>query len=107
MAQLIMCDVCTETPAAVLVTILEGGDVTAVCPTCGPPALHTLADILAGVPVGPEPAPDTAPQAAERATEAAGGQGADTGRRGRHRPQEEPPAASTGDQAQRTAAAHS
>lgn len=52
MAQLLMCDVCRESPAVLLLTILDGGDVTAICGLCAPLNLRTVADLLSGEPIG-------------------------------------------------------
>lgn len=70
MAQLIMCDVCNETPAAILVTILDGGDVTGMCGMCAPPNLRTIADLMQGIPVG-EPAHEPGPAVSEEVDAAA------------------------------------
>ena len=51
----LVCDVCEQVPAAMLVTQIEAGDVMALCPYCAPEMLARMAramsEALAGEPV--------------------------------------------------------
>lgn len=71
MAGPIVCDVCEQNPAAMLVTQLEAGDVMALCPHCTPDMLTRLAGAMSAALAG-----DGAPPPAEGTGEAVASTGA-------------------------------